>query len=293
MRKSTFKDRLIDCIIVFIMCLVCFVTLYPFLYCLAYSLSNSITVMTKTVTVFPINFTLENYGVVFKNQLILNSFLVSVLRTAAAIVYSLIVTGLASYAISKSMLPGKKILSLILIVPMYISGGLIPYYVLIHDLHLFNNFLVYILPHGFSAFNMLIMKTYFDTLPPGLEESARLDGAGDITIFFRIILPLSMPIVATISMFVGVWHWNSWFDVMLFVNNIKLMPMQTMLQKLLMENFSADLKAQAAQAMGNNTTSPESLKMATIIVSTIPIVCIYPFFQKYFIKGVMIGAVKG
>ena len=293
MKKVLHKASLLDYVVITIMILFCFITLYPFLYCLAYSLSNSITIMTRTVTIFPIDFTLENYNTVLRNKLILNSFIISLLRTATAILYTLFVTGLASYAISKKTLPGRRIITLILIVPMYVSGGLIPYYVLIYDLHLFNNFLVYILPHAFWAFNMLIMKTYFDSLSPSLEESAKLDGASDIVIFIKIVIPLSMPIISTIAMFVGVWHWNSWFDVMLFVNDNKLIPMQTLLQKLLLENFSADLKAQAVLSMGNRTTSPESLKMATIIVSTIPIVCIYPFFQKYFIKGMMLGAVKG
>jgi putative aldouronate transport system permease protein len=247
--------------------------------------------MTRTVTVFPINFSLANYGAVFVNPSVLNAFFISVTRTVVGVVYTVAITGLAAYAVSKDWLPGRRAIVLFLIVPMYVSGGLIPYYVLIYDLKLFNNFLVYILPHGFWAFNMLIMRTFFKNIPISLEESAGLDGAGPVMIFFRIIFPLSMPIVATISIFVGVFHWNSWFDGMLFMTRKNMVPMQTYMQRLLMENFSSDMRAKASNAQAA-VSSPESMKMAMIIVTTVPVLMIYPFFQKYFIKGVMIGAVK-
>lgn len=286
------KNYSFDFAVVTFMVVVCLVMLYPFLYCLAYSLSNSTAVMTKPVTVFPIGFTLENYAVVFKNKLIFNSLLISAGRTVLGILYSVTITALASFAISKRNMPGNRAISIFLIIPMYVSGGLLPYYVLIHDLHLFNNFLVYIIPHGFWAFYMLIMRSYFDTLPPSLEESAKLDGAGDLRIFVNIVFPLSMPIIATVAMYVGVWQWNSWFDATLFTTKVNLLPMQSILQRLLLENFSSDLQAQARLAMGKKDTSPESLRMATVMVSTLPIICIYPFFQRYFIKGIMIGSVK-
>ncbi len=275
-----------------IMAILCFTTLYPFIYCLAYSFSNSISVMTKVVTVYPIDFTLKNYEVVFNNRIILNSFFISVSRTVSGVIYALVVTGLAAFAMSKRDLPGNRLLGIFFIIPMYVSGGLLPYYVLISKLGLFNNFLVYIIPQGIWTFNLLIMRTYFESLPDSLEESAKIDGASDLMIFTKIITPISMPIYATVVMFVGVWQWNSWFDAMLFVSNIDLIPMQSMLQKLLLESFSADLQAQAKLAQGIKQTSPESLKMAAVIVTTVPIVIIYPFMQRYFIKGMMIGAVK-
>jgi len=270
--------------------LLCIVTLYPFIYVLAYALSDSMTAMVTQITLFPVNFTFDNFLFVLDNPAIGRAFFISVARTALGIAYALIITGLAAYAISKEKLVGKRAITIFLIIPMYVSGGLIPYYVLIHQIGLFNNFLVYILPHGFWAFNMLIMRTYFQTIPSSLEEQAQIDGAGPLTIFFRIIVPLSMPIVATISIFVGVWHWNSWFDGMLFMTKRELIPMQTLMQRLLVENFTTDIFARISQTA--SVASPESVKMAMIIVTTVPVICIYPFFQKYFIKGVMIGAVK-
>ena len=167
-----------------------------------------------------------------------------------------------------------------------------PTYVLFHDLHLFNNFLVFILPSAFWAFNMLLMRTYYDTIPPSLEESARLDGASDIVIYVRVIIPLSMPIIAVISMYCGVAQWNSWYDAVLFITKKGLYPLQVILQQLIQQSYVnlSDLKS--GNVRNQKTISPEAIRMATLIVTTLPIVFIYPFFQMHFIKGIMIGAVK-
>ena len=291
MKHLSVPGRLANILIYALCVLLCVVTLYPFLYCAAYSFSDSVAAMTKTITIFPVQFSLENYKAVFANPAILDAFFISVLRTVTGVLYAVTVTGLAAYTVSKNWLPGRRIIVIFLIVPMYVSGGLIPYYVLIHDLRLFNNFLVYILPHGFWAFNMLIMRTYFQTIPDSLEESASLDGANPFTIFLKIIFPLSMPIVSTIAIFIGVYQWNAWFDGMLFMTKQNLLPMQTLMQRLLLESFARDMMVLQSQALTKVSTA-ESLKMAMIIVTSVPVIVIYPFFQKYFIKGVMIGAVK-
>ena len=243
------------------------------------------------VVLWPVGFTLDNYATVFKMDIIYTSTLISIFRTVGGVIYTSIITGLASYAISKRAMPGNRAIALFLIIPMYVSGGLLPYYVTISQLHLFNNLLVYILPHGFWAFNMLLMRTYFDTIPPELEESARLDGASELTIFLKIIVPLSMPIFAVIAMFSGVWQWNSWFDASLFVTKFELRPLQNVLQSLIQEN-TADLVMLMQGRIQERTVSAETIRMTTLIVTTLPIVFIYPFFQKYFIRGIMIGAVK-
>jgi len=268
------------------------IVLYPFLYCVAYSLSDSVAVATRNVTIFPVDFTLENYINVFKNNRVYNSFLISVARTGGGVLWTLTVTGLASYAISKRQIPFNRIIAFLLIIPMYVSGGLIPTYVLMFRLKLYNNFLVYILPHGFWAFNMLLMRTYFDTLPAEMEESARLDGAGDLRIFLRIVLPVSMPIVAVIAMYSGVWQWNAWFDAMLYITRQPLKPLQAILQQLIMESFTQTLQLAQGGQVAEKQASPEGVRLATMVITVIPIVIIYPFFQKHFVRGVMIGAVK-
>jgi putative aldouronate transport system permease protein len=267
------------------------VLLYPFVYCLAYALSDSLTAMIRNVVLWPVGFTLGNLRYVFANNTIVNAFVISVLRTAAGVLWTLVVTGLAAWAISKRTLPFNRAIAIFFVIPMYISGGLLPTYVLIHDLHLFNNFLVYILPHGFWAFNMLLMRTYFETIPASLEEASRIDGAGDLRIFLQVIVPLSMPIISVISIYVGVWHWNEWLEPLLYVTRSYLKPLQSILQRLIMESQGAGMEAQSGRVTAREV-SATTVQMATLIVSTVPIVLIYPFFQRYFIKGTMIGAVK-
>jgi putative aldouronate transport system permease protein len=190
-------------------------------------------------------------------------------------------------------MPGRRFFALLLVVPMYITGGMIANYVNIYQLGLFNNFFVYILPAGFVTFYMLIMRTYFNTIPPSLDESARLDGASELKIFVFIILPLSMPIISTVALFAGVGQWNSWFDAMVYTSSRSLRPLQMVLQSILLANDTQAMMRQAAQQARTKTAvSPETIQMATLIVATVPIMLVYPFLQKYFVKGMMIGAVK-
>jgi putative aldouronate transport system permease protein len=289
--KARRKFSTSQIIIGLIMFFLAIITIYPFWYCFVYSFSSADQAAITNVVFWPIGFTLDNYATVFRMDMIYRSALISVFRTVGGVLYSCTITGLASYAISKRAMPGNRAIAIFLILPMYLSGGLLPYYVTIAKLGLFNNLLVYILPHGFWAFNMLLMRTYFDTIPPDLEESARIDGASELTIFLKIILPLSMPIFAVIAMFNGVWQWNSWFDASLFMTKFDLRPLQNVLQSLIREN-TADLVMLMQGRVQQRTVSAETIRMTTLIVTTLPIVFIYPFFQKHFIRGIMIGAVK-
>jgi putative aldouronate transport system permease protein len=266
--------------------------IYPFIYCLSYSLSDSTRVMTENVLLAPIGFTLRNYSKVFSDSTIFHAAFISIQRTVLGSLWAAVLTFLAGYAVSKEDLPGRKFLTIFFIIPMYVSGGLIPYYMLIHDLHLFNNILVYILPGGFYAFNMMLVKSYFDTIPASLEEAAKIDGANYLTIFLRIILPLSKPILAVIIMFTAVSQWNSWFDVVLFITKKDLYPLQTVLQNMLAQSTMSMDAIRSGGGSVVKTISPESVRMATLMVTTIPIVMVYPFFQKHFTKGIMVGAVK-
>jgi putative aldouronate transport system permease protein len=292
MRSQKSEVLLTQIILAVIMIIFSIMVLYPFLYSLAYSLSDSVAVATRNVTIFPIGFTIENYSNVFKNHRIFNSFYVSILRTVCGALWTLTVTGLASYGISKRDIPFNRLLTFFLIIPMYVTGGLIPTYVLMFKLKLYNNFLVYILPHGFWAFNMLLMRTYFDTIPVEMEESARLDGAGDLRIFARIILPVSMPIIAVIAMYSGVWQWNSWFDAMLYITRPELKPLQAVLQQMILESYTSTLQLAQGGHIAEKQASPEGIRLATMMITVAPIVIVYPFFQKHFVRGVMIGAVK-
>ncbi len=286
-KKRTISDYLIYAL----MLLCCAVTLYPFVYAVSYSFSNGNSVIGNPIVLLPVNVTLQNYYTVFTNNNIIRAFMISFMRTGTGLTVTLFITGMAAYGLSKPYLPGRKFLSYICIIPMYFSGGMIATFVNIYQLGLINSFWVYILPYGFVAYYMLIMRTYFTGIPSSLEESAMMDGAGDILIFFRIIIPLSTPIIATIALFSGVFQWNMWFDAMVYVPDRSLHPLQLVLQNILKNAMGiTDMKQQAMT--GEIKVTAESIQMATLVVATAPILAIYPFLQKYFIKGVMIGAIK-
>lgn len=279
-------------LIVVLMLILCGLTLYPFIYVLAYSLSDGTASSSRIITILPRNPTMENYYAVFSNNLIINAFGISVARTVSGTILHLMVTGLAAYAISKNDLYGRKILMFYFMIPMFVAGGLIPSYILINKLHLMNNFLVYILPGMFSTFNMIIVSTYLRGLPESLEESAKLDGAGDMKIFLWIVVPLSVPVFVTIALFVGVAQWNAWFDAFLYMTNTKLHPLQTLLYKIMFEAQAKDFQQMVQMSQEKTNVTPEAIKMSTLIVSVVPAICVYPFLQKYFVKGVTMGAVK-
>ncbi|RED58193.1 carbohydrate ABC transporter permease [Cohnella phaseoli] len=271
----------------------CLLMLYPFLYVFLYSISDSVAASARTLTFYPVKPTLYNYQVVLTNSGILNAFGISVARTVIGTLAHIIVTTMVAYALSKRYLKGRKGWLVYFMIPMFFSGGLLPYYVVIVKLGLSNSFWVYILPALFSTFNMLLAKVFFDQIPKSLEESAAMDGAGEARIFFRIVLPSSLPILATLAIFAGVAQWNSWFDVLLFVTKQNLLPVQTLLYKIILESQATTVEQIMRMSQNKTTISSEAIKMTTLMVSTLPILFIYPFMQRYFIKGMMLGAVKG
>ena len=274
-----------------IMLFLSIVTIYPFWYCLVYALSSAAEISKTTTVLWPVGFTLDNFAAIFRVNQLYTALLISIYRTVGGVVYAVLITGLAAYAISQKDLPGNRRIALFLLMPMYLSAGLLPYYVVISKLGLFNNLLVFIIPSGFWAFNMLLMRTYFDTIPREMAESARIDGASEWTIFFKIIFPLAMPVIAVIAMFTGVGQWNSWFDGLLFITKPELRPLQNVLQAYLREN-QADMIMLMQGKITPQTVSPTTIRMTILVVTVLPITFIYPFFQKHFVRGVMIGAVK-
>jgi putative aldouronate transport system permease protein len=240
---------------------------------------------------FPKNITFDAYALVFANGKIVNGLFVSVAVTAANAAYQLMLTALAAYALTKKDLPGRQFLFLLMIVPMYFRGGLIPDYLLIKRLGLINNLLVMILPFGASAYNVIVMRSFFSELPVEMEESATIDGAGYFRIFFRMILPLSTPVVATIALFISVAQWNNWFTPMIYLNRPEQWPLALVLRDILF-NSSAEQAMKNSAYVSKDYMLEDSLKMAIVVVSILPIAVVYPFVQKYFVKGVMLGAVK-
>lgn len=301
MRKKTIGDRIFDTLNVIFMLIIVFATLYPFINSAAISLNDANDTTKGGITFYPRVFTLRNYELIFTNPKIYNAYLVTVARTVIGTLSGLLFTSMLAFGMAHSNLKGKKFYTMLCIIPMYFGGGLIPFYFLIRSLHLMNNFWVYIIPGLVGIWNMILMRTYFQGIPVSLEESARIDGANYFTVFFRIILPVSMPIIATIALFIGVGQWNAWFDAAMFVTKQQLKPMQTVLLSIISEARFAEQLAQTtagaaadASNIGKNIkVNVRSITMATMIVTVLPIIMVYPFLQRYFIKGIMIGSLKG
>ncbi|QGH32678.1 ABC transporter permease subunit [Gracilibacillus salitolerans] len=276
-----------------------FTTLYPFIYIIAYSLSDGVEAMNNPIYFLPRGFTFENYIQIFKDSTFLNAYVITILRTVIGTVLHVFLSALYAYALTRKNLPGKTFFTFFIFIPSIFSGGMIPNFILYRELGLINNFWVYVFPFLFSFFHIIIMRTFFQQLPSSLEESAQIDGASNFRVFISVILPLSMPVLATIALFQGVFHWNDWFTGTYFVTDESLRPVQTLLNELLTESEALANAAQRASQSGTTvstgmiTVTPESLRMATLIIATLPIICVYPFLQKYFVKGVMVGSIKG
>lgn len=278
-----------------IMILVLIVTLYPFLNVLAISFNDSSDTVRGGITIFPRVFTLDNFKTIFAFSNIPHAFLISVLRTIVGTICSVIACSMVAFVLSRKDFQARALLSRFLAVTLFVSGGLIPGFLLIRDLHLMNTFAVYILPGMVNTFNIFMIRSYMDSLPIELQESAKLDGANDFTIFLKIILPLCAPVLATIALFVAVGQWNSWFDTYLFNgSNPQLSTLQYELMKILQTTqmgrdaaYGNDVAKMMAQV------SPDSIKMAITIVTITPILVVYPFLQRYFVQGMTLGSVKG
>ncbi|GGJ38686.1 carbohydrate ABC transporter permease [Deinococcus roseus] len=294
-QKPTLSDRIIDMVILTVMVLVVIVTLYPFLNVLAVSLNSSSDTVKGGVTIFPREFTLDNYRTIFNFGSIPRAFLTSILRTVIGTVTSLLACSMVAYVLSRKDFMFRNFLSRYLAITMYISGGLIPFFILIRDLHLMNTFTVYILPGLVNVFFIFMIRSFIDGLPYELQESAKLDGANDFTIFWRVILPLCKPVLATAALFIAVGQWNSWFDTYLFNgSNPDLTTLQFELMKILQSTQTGqDAVNGNDMAKQMQQVSPESIKMAITMVTTIPILLVYPFLQRYFVAGMTLGAVKG
>ena len=296
MKTSFFKrsasDKAFYACLYALMLVFAFIVLYPFLYIAALSFNEGRDALKGGITIWPRAFTLENYGVIFREPVLLHAVLVSVSRTFIGTALSVMLAGLVGFCFTKPNLIGRKFYTVLFMLPMYITAGLIPTFLTYRLFNLNDSFLVYIVPNLIWGYNIIIMRTFFYSLPQSLEESAVIDGASEYTVYFRVIMPLSAAVFATIALFDAVWHWNYWFDTVMYTRSRNLDTLISLLSKMLMENQASQISTLMANRRAQAVT-PEVLKSAMTMVTTIPIVMVYPFLQKYFIKGVMVGAVKG
>ncbi len=263
-----------------------------FLHLFSLSFSPSHIATKGGLHLWPKEFTLDNYAEVFQNKYIWVGYKNTLIRTVAGTFCQLFMTALGAYVLSKKYFPHRTFWTLFVVFTMFFSGGLIPSFLLIKSLGLFDTYAVMILPGLVGTYNLVIMRNFFTSLPEEIEESAMIDGAGRFRIFVQIILPMSKPILATVALWLAVGHWNAWYDVLIYVYDDTMFTLQIILRRILITG-SQEIMTLDQSSASSEMVSSEGLKAASIFVATLPILCVYPFVQRYFTKGIMVGALKG
>lgn len=283
---------LFDVVNITVLVLLAGLMLYPFVNSIAVSFSSYLGYIQNPFMVWPHDLSVEGFKFVFKNRLIINSYGNTIIVTFAATIIALFLTTFMAYPLSKNWLKGRAFFMNYVLFTMLFSGGIIPNYNLIRSLGMLDSIWALILPGCVSAYNVMLMKSFFGSLPESLEEAARIDGASDLQVLLRVVFPLSLPIFSTIALFVAVGYWNSYFSAVLYIRSTDKWTLQLVLREILM---SADMSllASGGNAAEVRATPVETLRYATMVVAIVPIMCVYPFLQKYFVKGVTLGAVKG
>jgi putative aldouronate transport system permease protein len=267
-------------------------TLYPFLYVAFASISEPYQIVKhQGLLLYPLGLNFGSYKLVFQNPMILTGYRNTLVYVVSGTVLNLLMTSFGAYVLSRKNVLWRNVIMFAVVFTMFFNGGLIPFYLTVKNLALTDKLWAMILPTAMSTYNLIVMRTSFAAIPDSMEESAKIDGANDFTILFRIILPLSMPVVAVMILFYGVAHWNAWFNAMIFLRSRENYPLQLILREILIASSTDDMTT----GVGSMDKEPvaETIKYATIIVATLPILTVYPFLQKYFVKGIMIGALKG
>ena len=281
----------VDIVIIVLILGVAISCLVPFLYLIALSLSSNNAIISQKVTLWPVEFTLETYKTILSDAEMIYTLGYTIVLTILYTIVCMFLTVCAAYPLTKKRLKGRNFFLSVIVFTMYFSGGLIPSYILVKNLHMMNDISSLILPGAMSVFNMIILKTFFSSLPESLEESAAIDGCNELGILVRIVLPLSMPAIATLSLFYAVDRWNGFQDALFYITDKNLYPMQLKLYQIISANQQLDTQ-QGEGSMGAFIV-PESLKAASVMFATVPILVVYPKLQKYFVDGIMMGAIKG
>lgn len=268
------------------------ITLYPFLYIFAVSFNESADTLRGGIWIWPREWSVANYAEAFRDERILNAFWISVSRTVLGTVVAVILCAMLAFGVLDRSLKGRGFFLKFIFFSTLFSGGIIPTFILMRDLNLVDNYLIYIVPALYSFYNMIIIRAAFEAVPKSLEEAATIDGAGEMRVLFGVYVPLSMPAIATIALFVGVFHWNDWFAGAFYVSSQDLKPAATLLQEIIASASSNSNVTDTVLGSAAQNVTPQSLQMAFVMILVVPIVCVYPFLQKYFVKGTMIGGIK-
>ena len=293
--KNSLQDRTVLFIIYFLVFLVTLVVLFPLIHVIACSFSSPSAIGSGRVWLFPVDFTLAGYTGVFADKSIMSGYANTIFYTVVGTMINLVVTVPCGYALSKKTLPGKGIIITFFMFTMYFCGGMIPSYLLIQSLGLYNTRTVLVILGAFSTFNCIVCKTFFAGLPAELEEAALIDGCSVFRCFLQIVLPLSQALLGVMVLYFAVGHWNSYFNAMIYINKEEYKPLQLILRRLLVESQenSKMLEGAAADAAADAYNTAQLIKYSVIIVSSVPVMILYPYLQKFFNKGVMLGSLKG
>lgn len=283
------RNRMVDVVIIIVITAASLLCLMPMLHILALSMSGNSAIMAGKVTLLPIDIDFTAYRTVFGNMQMIRSLGFTILLVSIFTVISMTMTIMAAYPLTKRHLKGRDVFLFIIVITMFFSGGMIPEYLLVRNLHLLDSIWALILPGAINAFYLLIIKTFFSSIPVELEESARIDGASQYRVLFSVVLPLSLPVLATLSLFYAVGRWNGFMDALLYITNSNLYPLQLRLYEMVVNSQVNSM----LEGLSSVAPVPESLKAASIMFATLPILLVYPWLQRYFVSGMMIGAVKG
>ena len=291
-KKKSMKSKTFDIINYIFMVILSLLFVYPFWHVLILSFSDPLEAASLGLKIVPRHIYFDSYEEVFSSRVLYLGYLNTVIRTVIGTVLTIFLTYCGAYALSKKKLPLRKFFSAMILFTMFFRGGLIPSYLLVKSLGLYDTYWALILPVATSAWYIIITRSYVSSLPSELEQAAEIDGAHPIIIAFQIIFPLCKPIIAVLAMWIAVYHWNAWFDAMIYISDRDKIVLQMVLRRMIIER-KPDMMSGLLLTETTSTTTPETIKMATVMVSILPIIVVYPFLQKYFVKGIMLGAIKG
>ncbi|MDQ8734770.1 carbohydrate ABC transporter permease [Paenibacillus sp. LHD-38] len=285
------SDRLFNTVNYSLLILIALITIIPFVYIVSVSFATPEEVAKGGLLLFPSKFTLGAYKYIFSTDTMIRSILISIYVTVLGTFINLILTSFTAYPLAKATLRGRRTILLMVLVTMLFSGGLIPTYFVVKAFGMINTYWSLMIPTAISAFNLIVLKNFFQQIPDSLEDSAKIDGCNDLGVLFRIVLPLSMPAMATFGLFYAVGHWNSFFNAVMYMNDAEKFPVQVILRQIVL--LSQDQIGDTTSQQDPTDYLPQTIRMASIVVATVPIVLVYPFLQKHFAKGVLLGSVKG
>ncbi|MGI6107311.1 MAG: carbohydrate ABC transporter permease [Lachnospiraceae bacterium] len=287
-------EWVLDILKVIFLVIVTIITIYPFWNIFIVSINDATDALRGGLYFFPRKFSISSYVEILSRPTFQHSILVTVARTVIGTPLAVLVTSMCAYTLSRRDLIGHRFWNVLFVFTMYFGGGQVPYYMVLKGLHLLDSFWVFIFPLMMNVYNMILIRSYIESMPQSLFEAVKIDGGNDLVVFFRIVVPLAKPILMTVALFAAITQWNSWFDANLYTTSENLKPMQSILVEILNQyQTGASISQQMSNAAAGVTVTPDSIRMAATMIATIPIILVYPFIQKYFVKGIMLGAVKG